>query len=173
VAKKRVYSFRLDDSQMEWLEEAAGELGTTKAALLEDSLSLAAHANNAAADNFGSMFKELANRYGEPAVLMTWVTEEEGRAKAHVRIDEKEVADVRAHVTVDAKRGFAHVFLEVDGWSIVKYGSSYISSKMVATLPVMALVALPWPAEGMGTAAIATIGDILHGGARSKELAAL
>lgn len=173
---KKTFSFRIDDETVSWLEETAPKLSATKSGLLEDALRLATHTNNAAAENFGSMFRELAERYGEDAEIVTWVDEVDGKAVARVHINGEVPDDVRGHVTVDPDRGLAHVFLEVDGWMIVKYGSSYIGPRMVATLPIMSVVAFPWPPDPVQrTAAVAKIGDVIHGGAQAQapELAAL
>ena len=172
---KRVSSFRVDERWHDWLDRVGAEEGTTKSALLEDALMLAEQTRNAAGENVTTMWQQIAERYGEDAEIMTWVESEDGHARARVRINGEEPDDLKAHVTVDAERGQAHVFYDFEPWSMVRYGSAYIGSRMYATLPIRSVVSFPWPPdEVQRVAALARIGDILHGGAREpQEVASL
>jgi hypothetical protein len=168
---KSTYSFRISDEHAGWLEDAHEAIGTTKSGLLEDALELAEQTNNAAAANLGSLWRAMAERYGEDAEVTTWVDlEDDGLPVVRVRVNGEEQPELRGHVTIDEKRGKAHVFLELDGWTIVRYGSAYLGPSMVATLPLRSSVTFPWPPDPVHrTAAVARIGDVIHGGARSPE----
>ncbi len=169
---KPLTSFRLSQENLDWLKETASALDMTQAALLDDALTLLAHTNNAASANVGSLWKEIALRYGDDAEILTWVAEDEGGPIARVRVNGQEPLDVRGHVTIDHERGLAHLFLELDGWSIVRYGSTYVGSKMVATLPIYATATFTWPADPQQpTAVVGIVGDIIKGGARTREAA--
>ena len=166
---KALKSFRISDEQIEWLDKTSAEFGVTKAALLDDALALARRTHAAANANYGSMMRELAERFGEDAELLTYI-DEEGRAQ--IRVNGVESDDLRANVTIDAGRGVAHVFLEYVPWSRVHYGSEYFGpgGQMIATLPIRSAVSLPYPPDPVHkTAALATIGEILHGAAQQQQ----
>lgn len=168
---KSVSSFRIDDRQIRWLHETAAHLNTTKAQLLEDAIGLAQQTHTAAGANFGSMIQELIKRYGDNAVLLTWVDEVDGKAVAGVHLDGEARDDLRGHVKVDVERGQAHVFLEFDAWSMTRFGSACLGPDLVATLPLRPAAVFPWPIDkSQPAAARATLGQILRGGAQAPEL---
>ena len=173
---KTAISIRIDEELLAWLDDNAPRLNTTRTGLLEDGVRHAATTLRDANANFGELWNELARRYGEDAELLTYLVEDaEGNPRAQIRINGEEPKDLRGHVSRDPSRKLAHVFIEIDSLPNERHATYHIGSQVVATSPLLAAVALPWPVEpgDQRTAALSRIGDILHGGARKREIADL
>jgi hypothetical protein len=159
---KQVGSFRLDEELLVWLEDVSASMNVPRAALVEDALRQAVVIHNSAVVNVASMWETLCDRYRPDDEIVMWC---DGEGLPHVRIDGKDPEDVHAQISIDPEGGLAHLFLEVDGWSFERYGTSRWGTAVMATMPLLAAATLPWPAnKDQPAAVVGRLGDI----ARSK-----
>ena len=160
---KQVASFRLDEEVLEGADQFAAFLNVPRASLVEDALRQAVIIYNSAAVNRNSMWEELHRRYGSDAELVVWVTgAEDGHGEAHVRIDGKQPEDVTAQLSVETEAAIAHIFLDVEGWSFERFGSTRIGPTVMLTMPLLSAAQVPWPPKQDQPLAVKTrLGDIV------------